>query len=136
MAFDLLLDDSGDIGTPPRPATGLALIKQRILRRLRTIEGEWFLDPTVGLPYLDWIATKPSPVAQIAAAMREAVETVPGVIYVEEWAAVHDPETRTVSVTGVVITATDDALTLRIEGVDATTPINAAPWAILISELF
>lgn len=136
MAFDLLLDDSGDIATPARTATGLALIKQRIHRRLRTIEGDWFLDPTKGLPYLDWIATKPPPVASISAETRQAVADVPGVVRVEEWDATHDPETRTIAITGVVVTDTDDALTLRIEGVSTATPINAAPWAILIEELF
>lgn len=137
MPFDLRLNDSGDISNPVRPATGLALIKQRIRRRLRTITGEWFLDPDgVGLPYLDWIATKPPPVATISAATQEAVLAVPGVVRVVGWGAAHDADARTVRISGVVITDTDDALTLQITGADDFDPINAAPWAVLLEELF
>jgi len=136
MPFDLLLTDDGDLPAgPARPATGLALIQQRIRRRLRTIRGEWFLDPAKGLPYLEWIATRPPPTAAIASLTRQTVLEVPGVVRVEDWAATHDNEARKVTVTGVIVTDTDDALTLRIEGVEFTSPINTAPWAIILEEL-
>lgn len=136
MPFDLLLDDSGDISTPARTATGTALIRQRIRRRLRTLTGDWFLDPSVGLPYLDWIATKPPPVAQISAATREAVLAVPGVLRVDGWGAVHDADARTVRISGVVYIEGDAALSLLVTGDDTPDPINAAPWAVLLEELF
>ena len=109
MPFDLLLTADGDLPAgPARAATGLALISQRIRRRLRTVQGEWFLDPSEGLPYLEWISTRPPPTTSIATLTPEAVLGVPGVVRVEDWAAVHDVESATLRISGLVITDTDD----------------------------
>lgn len=45
----------GDLAGVPNQNTG---IQQHIMQRLRTFQGEWFLDNTVGIPYYQQILVK------------------------------------------------------------------------------
>jgi len=93
MAIDVLLVD-GDLPAYTRHAQGPAVTLQRIELRLYTFLGEWILDQAAGLPYLEWIAQKPPQVDQIADVLRAEVETTPGVISVDSWAASWSRTTR------------------------------------------
>lgn len=64
--MDLLLDmNSGDLVFHNGPLTKeyttqpfVQTVAQRLFILLRTIETEWFLDLTHGIPYLDWLGRK------------------------------------------------------------------------------
>ena len=46
----------GDYDLPT--VTGIDLIRQRIKQRLLTIQGEWFLDTQIGIPWFDEVFRK------------------------------------------------------------------------------
>lgn len=134
MPFDLLMSADGDLVFPLRPATGDALIQQRIRRRLRTFLGDWFLDPTKGLDYLSWMTQRPPPLATISARTRAAVEGTPGVQRVERWDAVIDGQQ--VRVTGQILLTTGQQLAVALERNEAGIPqSNASPWFLTLTEL-
>lgn len=58
---------------------GADQIRQQIKITLLTFLGEWFLDTTFGVPYLERIMVKSPSRAQIEAIMRTKVLAVPGV---------------------------------------------------------
>ena len=77
---DILLDTAThDIvidGYDLQLVDGVDLIRQRIKQRLLTIEGEWFLDATIGLPWFEEIIGKGAEQQQISALLaRQIVET-------------------------------------------------------------
>ena len=77
---DILLDtDTHDIvleGYDLQLVDEIDLIRQRIKQRLLTIEGEWFLDTTIGLPWFEEIIGKGAERQQIGALLaRQIVET-------------------------------------------------------------
>jgi len=104
MAYDVQLDSSGDLPVQTRHITGLDLIRQRAETRLRTWRGEWILDPSTGLPYAQWFERKPVPVDEMAAKVRADFVDIPGVIRVEQWQGSFAPSTRTIAITGRLIT--------------------------------
>lgn len=112
MPHDLLLID-GDL--PERPTLvrdrDPRLIVQRIRTRLRTFRGEWLLDQRVGLPWLEWRAEKPPRPERIRDAVRELLETTPGVVRVPELSARLDRERRAVVLEGRVTIVNDEELT-------------------------
>lgn len=77
---DLLLDrDTHDLSIPGYDlqfVSGVDLIRQRIKQRLLTIQGEWFLNTDIGLPWFDQIIGKGAERPQISALLiREIAET-------------------------------------------------------------
>lgn len=54
MAYDILLDETGDLPNFPQFANGTPITAQRIKMRLQTFLGEWILDAGVGMPYHEW----------------------------------------------------------------------------------
>ena len=58
---DFNMSDAGDLVLTEGRLTfvdGDELIRQNLLKRLRTFSGEWFLDVNIGLPYIQAIFVK------------------------------------------------------------------------------
>lgn len=96
---DLMLVDN-DLPHTLRLVSGPDLIVQRVQRRLLRYLGEYFLDTSAGLPYVEWGQRKPPPLNEIAAKLRREIEGVPGVVRVTALDATYSVETETVTVNG------------------------------------
>jgi len=106
MAIDVLLDPvTWDLPTKPAQGTGIEVIRQRLMIRLRRFLGEWILDETKGLKYMEWTTTKPVPLDEIGADLRREIETTPEVDrIISGGTATWDQASRTVSFTATVRT--------------------------------
>ena len=93
---DAELGPTGDLVLPTRPVRGPELVRQRLEARLRAHRGEWFLDTDFGLPYADWTARLPVPLAEIELALTEIIGTTPGVARVSGVVCSFDSASREV----------------------------------------
>lgn len=55
-------------------------VAQRVTQRLRTFFGEWFLDTTVGVPWIQQIFQKGTNIGIIEALVKQAIVGTPGVL--------------------------------------------------------
>ena len=101
--YDIGLDSSGDWPLFPQHITGTPLVLQRIAMRLANVLGEWILDASDGLDFARWLAEKPFDIQRAGAEVRLQIETTPGVLRVETFAAAFDETLRTAIFTGRVI---------------------------------
>lgn len=105
MQYGVLIDPTtGDLPVTSKLGSGIALVAQRIRFRLALNRGDVIRDASLGLPWVEWLSSKPVRLSEIEGLTRKAVEGVPGVTRVEGWSASHDPTTRTVSIGGQVFT--------------------------------
>lgn len=72
---DLYLEN----GTARLTNTLLEEVAQELYIRFRFFQGEWFLDPTLGLPYLQSILGKKTPIGIISQIFKRVITTCPGV---------------------------------------------------------
>lgn len=78
--IDLALDPiTRDLIFPPRPLGGAEKILQAVGIRLRTWLGDWFLDTTHGVPYLERILGKAPRKEMVEAVLRGQILSVAGV---------------------------------------------------------
>lgn len=86
MGWDLKLDGRHDLALSRDQdlvlVGGADRIRQQITVTLGTFLGEWFLDETWGVPYLEKIMVKAPSRAEIENIVRAKVRDVPGVIAV------------------------------------------------------
>lgn len=77
--------DVSDFNSPRLFAVGedLAVIAQRVLIRLRTFKGEWFLDENIGVPYFQQILGGKGIEAAAAAIFRSIIEQTDGITKLE-----------------------------------------------------
>ncbi|NOT72467.1 MAG: hypothetical protein HOP09_14695 [Hyphomicrobium sp.] len=135
MQIDAYIDPlTGDLPIRGRLTSGSELIKQRITVRLRRGTGEYLLDPNnVGLPLIEWMDTKPPPLAQIMSRLQAEMRSVPGVVATGGWTASHDPLTGRVTCNGDV--QFDDGTVTSV--VALGTPggnINSMPFGVFFSQ--
>lgn len=121
MAFDIGLDPAtGDLPPISKMITGSDLVAQRLKVRLGVLLGEVLHDTTLGLPWLEWLTTKPIRLNDIATQTRLVAEGTPGVVRVERWEVTHDAATRTVTINGQAVTDEQEIairdLTIATEG--------------------
>lgn len=76
---DLLVED-GNLAL----STGAAAVAQAIRCRLAFFRGEWFADPSVGLPWHQIVFSKGTPLDVIRSALRAEVLAAPGVTDVQD----------------------------------------------------
>ena len=95
--MNLLLDQNNDLVI----STGnLALtdssneLLQRITTTLGTFEGEWWLNPSLGLPYFSSIFGKQPDLGQIQAIFMQAIINVPGVVELTTFEVDYDQSER------------------------------------------
>lgn len=83
---------------------------QNVRTRLQTIQGEWFLDVSAGVPYLDndyvskAITDKPADLAFAESSIQEEILDTDGVSSLDSFASEFDSETRVLSVQASVET--------------------------------
>lgn len=125
MSADIGLTAAGDFPLYPTLISGAPLIAQRIKRRLQRYLGEELLNRALGLPYFAWRSVKPPPVAEIAAFVRREIESVPGVVGINDYAVSYTTG-RLVTITGTVLTADDDEIGLTVVPITSDGSGNAS----------
>ena len=90
--------------------SGADVVAQRLRNRLRLWRGEWFIDRTVGIPYLTQVFGK-VPQSQVEALLRAAILSCPGVATLLSFVLTVSPE-RVASLTFSVRTSEGGTTTL------------------------
>lgn len=97
---DLALDPvTWRLKVPLEWVTGADAVAQRIGIRLRIFYGEWFLDQSEGIPYIESIMVSGPDLTLIESIFRKVVETCPGVARLEAFKMSLDESTRTLTIT-------------------------------------
>lgn len=73
-------------------------LQQRINCRLKTIQGEWWLDGTIGVPYFTEVFKKSPDLAVLRQAFLTVIQGVPGVEHVDDLKLNFDKKTRTLEI--------------------------------------
>lgn len=84
--MDLLLNAAGDLDLSTNDfqlIDGVEAVKQELQIRYRFFLGEWFLDPSEGVPYIRDVLKKAPNEARVRAMLIEVAKTTPGVESVE-----------------------------------------------------
>jgi hypothetical protein len=109
MAYDTGTGDVGDIFVDPLTGDipvvggdvllvrGGAFIAQNVLQRLRTLAGEYFLDTTIGIPYVQTIFQKGVNPQVVRTLFRTAIAQTPGIASVGDIAFRYDNGQRLLS---------------------------------------
>jgi hypothetical protein len=106
---DLAFDDLGELVL----VDGADAVAQEIQTRLRWWRGEWFLDTSRGVPYLESILVKGVTEATVRAILKGEIEAVPGVARVRSMVVSIDRATRYATITSLEVDTTEgDAVSL------------------------
>lgn len=105
-SHDLLLTEDNDL----KLINNAERIAQQIKITLKFFLGEWFLDTSQGVPYLERVLVKSPNMNHIRAIFRERILDVPGVTAVSSLTLTLDRQKRTLSV-GYVAETTAGLLT-------------------------
>lgn len=98
--IDLALDPiSRDLIIPIRPISGAARVAQSVGIRLRTWLGNWFLDTTHGVPYLENILVKNPRHEIVESILRQQILGVAGVRAIKSFQLEINAKARTAKVT-------------------------------------
>jgi hypothetical protein len=95
---DILQDPEGDIlieNNSPAIVEGIEEIRQRITQRLRTFYGEWFLDTSAGVRYLQEVLKKNPNAVLRDAILKSEITGTPGVESLESYSFIVDGASRT-----------------------------------------
>src|SRR6478752_2230488 len=82
---DLLVAGGDLVLTSDVDPRGAHPVLQDILTRLRTFQGEWFLDTTIGVPYYQTILVKAPDMTAIATALKDQILSTPGVLTLNQF---------------------------------------------------
>jgi hypothetical protein len=93
-SHELALSDTGDLML----VDGAERTAQQIKVTLLAFLGEWFLDESFGVPYLESVLVKAPDRAQLEAIFRARIADVPGVRRVQRLELLIDREHRTLAV--------------------------------------
>lgn len=114
MSADVFLDPvTGDLPASFRFATPIELILQRARIRLETFLGEWLLDQSKGLPYLEWRRVKQPPLDEVLNLVRREIEDIPGVLRTEQ--PLIEIVNETVRVELTIAVPDDDSFRVRLD---------------------
>lgn len=91
---DLLRINGALVMTSDVDARGTNNVLQDILCRLRTFEGEWFLNINLGMPYFQRMLVKNPDLALISAAYKDTILGTPGVKSLDKFTLDVDRLTR------------------------------------------
>lgn len=105
---DLALDPvTWRLKVPLEWVTGADAVAQRIGIRIRIFYGEWFLDQSEGVPYIESILVAGPDLTLIESIFRKVVETCPGVARLHSFKMDLDEATRTLTITGLDAVVSD-----------------------------
>lgn len=101
--MNIYIDDTGDFERSVatnnlRMVDGVDEIKQIIKRNLQTFLGEWFLDTSIGVPWIQEIFSKRASAQNADAILIDQVVASRGVISLLRWETSLDTATRELSV--------------------------------------
>jgi hypothetical protein len=102
-AYDLYLDSSGHLVFH---AETHRIVAQAVTTRLRTMLGEWYQDPSIGIDYLGQVLVKNPNVATLQRYFSSQIAAVQGVATVNSVICSFNAGTRTLSV-NFKLTASD-----------------------------
>lgn len=74
-SHDLHLTASGELAT----VRDAAAVAQLVTQHLKFWSGEWFLDTSIGVPWLEFVFVRPFDQATAEAVIKDAILAVPGV---------------------------------------------------------
>lgn len=94
-------------------ATDQDQIAQAVREALGTFFGEWFLDTTIGVPWLQQILVSNPNLDTIQALLLNAVFNVPGVANINQFEFGFTPGNRNLSVTIAIVTTNGQTLNLE-----------------------
>lgn len=101
---DVFLDDAGNLAM----VSGAEAVGQHARQRVRTYQGEWYLDTEAGVPWLDQVlGAQPDTVLAEALLKSEILET-PGVIDIDAISTRFDRATRGIIVDTLQLTTEFD----------------------------
>lgn len=127
MSLDLYLDPvTGDLPDFNRHVVGAELTAQRISVRLQTHVGDWKLERTAGVPWLEILTTKPVDLPALATALAVEVRATPGVGAVTDLSWEQDGRQVEVSMTAIADTGEAIAVAVQPQGIDGNPSIMAA----------
>lgn len=100
MPVDVQLTATGDLPDVGQEITGLDLIVQRVQVALGIHRGEYFRDPSIGVPWADIVTQKPPRFGENGATLRATVLGVDGVAACTSWTYDYQPSAFRVDYTG------------------------------------
>lgn len=115
MAKDLNMSDDGDLVFTAGTLTFVdedELIRQNLIKLIRTYTGEWFLDESIGLPWYQVILVKGVEVGTIEDIFVAAILSVAGVKEIVKLDIDFNSAARNLTVTFEVITVNGNPLTI------------------------
>lgn len=78
---DVLLDpDTGDLPEVTSHISGIDLIKQKVIIRLKTFRGEWFLNTRVGVPYFELLEDRTYNIQIFSHIVRKEILKIDGIL--------------------------------------------------------
>lgn len=113
---DLLQTDSNDVAVVNNALAltdGLQQVKQELMQRLQTISGEWFLDTSMGLPYLTDLTQKGMKLSTAAQYFRNEINACPGVLAINKLDLSLDNATRELTI-DLEVQGEDGAISLEV----------------------
>lgn len=114
--LDLQQTATGDLAFTNGDVTLVDDPAQRLAQRLRFVKGEWFLDATAGVPYLDTILKKGPNLGHVRSAFRAAILGTEGVSDVDELELDFDRNTRRLSLSFTALGPNGAATRVSIGG--------------------
>ncbi len=103
--MDIVLDKDGDLYISQDGDISLEdPVSQKIMIRLRWLEGEWRWDKDEGLPYMDSLLVKDPDTDYFESVVREKIFEVDEVVEVREVSVTFDRRTRQASIWFVAVT--------------------------------
>lgn len=128
MSVDIRLTEDGDIYNQNSFIRGYEEVIQSVIIRMERHRGEWILDETVGIPYVEWFGVKVGVTNEtIEDLIRAELLDVRGVLAVRELAVEKRDRTYVLeAVIDIEDETADDAVTTLI-----TSVAGAARWRVL-----
>jgi len=114
VAYDMALTADGDLPLQPGLVSGVELVAQRVAFALRLHRGEYLLDTRKGLPWLDWMQTRPAPLDTMDAAIKATILGVPGVLSIVEYTRTQGDTDDAWSITARILTSDEEEFTAAI----------------------
>lgn len=85
---DIRLQPDGDLAVDTFDlgiVSGADQVSQRLQTRLRSVLGEWYLDPSFGVPYFEEILVKNPDLSRVTAVLNDAVLADPEVLEITSY---------------------------------------------------
>lgn len=106
-----------------------ATVAQAILTALKLLQGEWFLDSTKGVPWLQQVAGRKTTFDQV---IQNAVRNVQGVVDLDSYSSLLSDDNRVLTISETTVSTVYGAVTLN--GVEVPTGWGSTPFGNVYGE--